>query len=63
MVHNRFFWVASGICLISLCAAPLFGQGTISLSSAVATGADIGVTESQDKSRSALWEAQRRQGR
>ncbi len=45
MVHNRFFWVASGICLISLCAAPLFGQGTISLSSAVATGADIGVTE------------------
>lgn len=45
MVHCKSFRVAANICLLSLCAAPLFGQATFTVASAPATAADIGVTE------------------
>ncbi len=45
MIHNWLFRIACGLCLVSLCSVPLLAQGTFSLASSAATGADIGVAE------------------
>ena len=45
MIHRKFFRVVVGLCLFSLCAAPMFGQAVFSISSSPNTVADIGVAE------------------